>query len=244
MKYRSIFISDVHIGVKYSRVNELIHFLKENDCDTLYLVGDIFDGWALERRWYWHDDYNLFIQKILRKSRKGTKIVYVAGNHDEFFRKFGNTLDLGNIEITNQIIHHSPNGKTYLVIHGDKFDGLLYSNDFISKFGSFMYDVILAINSIFNKIRHKLGMDYWSLSHYIKQNTKEAVKYCVKYENNVVAAAVYEEVDGVICGHSHYPCQKMIKGIEYHNTGCWIELATAIVEHEDGKLELIDIDKK
>ena len=115
MKYKSIFISDVHIGLKYSRVSELIQFLKDNDCDTLYLVGDIFDGWALERRWYWHDDYNLFIQKILRKSRKGTKIIYVAGNHDEFFRKFGNTLDLGNIEITDQIVHTCQNGKKYLV---------------------------------------------------------------------------------------------------------------------------------
>src|SRR5271169_3477438 len=123
MKYKSIFISDVHIGVKYSRVNDLMKFLKNNDCETLYLVGDIIDGWSLGRKWYWNNDYNLFIQKILRKARKGTKIIYLPGNHDEFLRDFGNSLDFGNIEIKNEVIHISPNGKKYLVIHGDVFDG-------------------------------------------------------------------------------------------------------------------------
>ncbi len=244
MKYRSIFVSDLHIGIKYARVNELIEFLKQNDCDTLYLVGDMIDGWALKRRWFWNEDYNLFVQKILRKSRKGTKIIYITGNHDDFLRKFGNTLNIGNIEIVDQIIHISPNGKKYLVIHGDIFDGILNSMSWVSRFGSFMYDVILSINSIFNKIRHKLGMDYWSLSHFIKTNTKEAMKYCFKFEKSLVSAAICNKTDGVICGHVHYPCQKMIDGIEYHNAGCWIESATAIVEHEDGKLELINLDKE
>jgi UDP-2,3-diacylglucosamine pyrophosphatase LpxH len=244
MKYKSIFISDVHVGLKYARVKELIHFLKENECDTLYLVGDIIDGWALGRRWFWNDDYNLLIQKILRKSRKGTRVFYIPGNHDEFFRKFGDTLDFGNIEIVNHVIHTSPNGKRYLIIHGDQFDGLLNSMSFISKLGSFMYDVILSMNSLFNKIRRKIGMNYWSLSHFIKTNTKEAVKYCVNFEKSLVSAAIHHKTDGVICGHIHFPCQKIIGGIEYHNTGCWIELATAIVEHEDGRLELLDLDKK
>jgi UDP-2,3-diacylglucosamine pyrophosphatase LpxH len=242
MKYRSIFISDVHLGLQYSRVKELIDFLKQNECDTLYLVGDIVDGWALRRKWYWNNDYNLLIQKILRKSRKGTRIVYIPGNHDEFFREFGNAFNLGNIEMVDRVIHISPNGKKYLVVHGDIFDGILNSMSFISKLGSFIYDIILYMNAVFNKIRRSMGMEYWSLSHYIKVNTKEAVKYCVKYEKAMVSAAIHEKVDGVICGHVHYPCQKIINGIEYHNTGCWIELATAIVEHEDGKLELIDLD--
>lgn len=244
MKYKSIFISDVHIGVKYSRVQELMEFLKNNECETLYLVGDIIDGWALGRKWYWNGDYNLFVQKILRKSRKGTKIIYLPGNHDEFLRSFGNSLDLGNIEIKNEVIHTSPNGKRYLVIHGDVFDGILSSMKFISHIGSFMYDVILHMNSFLNKVRNWFGLDYWSLSHYLKVNTKEAVKFCVKFEHTLADIAKSRGVDGVICGHIHYPCQKMINDIEYHNTGCWIELATAIVEHEDGKLELIDLDKK
>lgn len=230
--------------MKYARVKELLDFLRDNECDNLYLVGDIIDGWSLSSKWYWNADYNLLIQKILRKSRKGTNVVYLTGNHDEFLRNFGDTLDMGNIKIVDKTIHISPNGKKYLVIHGDVFDGLLSSMKFISKLGNFLYDVILWFNSWFNKFRQKCGMDYWSLSHYIKVNTKEAVKFCFKFEKALVEAAKHNNADGVICGHIHYPCQKMIDGIEYHNTGCWIELATAIVEHEDGKLELIDLDKK
>lgn len=244
MKYRSIFISDLHLGSKYARVKDLIQFLKDNDCDTLYLIGDIIDGWELRRRWYWNSDYNLLLQKLLRKSRKGMKIIYITGNHDEFLRDLGNSLNFGNIEITNQIIHISPNGKKYLIIHGDIFDGILSSMPFISHIGNFMYEVILKINSVFNKIRSWFGMEYWSLSHYLKVNTKEVVKHCFKFENALVEAAIHNNVDGVICGHIHYPCQKVINGIEYHNTGCWIELATSIVEYDDGRLELIDLDKK
>jgi UDP-2,3-diacylglucosamine pyrophosphatase LpxH len=232
------------MGSKYSRIKELLDFLKDNECETLYLVGDIIDGWSLGRRWYWNDDYNLFIQKLLRRSRKGTKIIYLPGNHDEFLRKFGDSLNLGNIEIKNEVIHISPNGKKYLVIHGDVFDGILSSMKFISYIGSFIYDVIIEMNSILNKIRSWFGKDYWSLSHYLKVNTKEAVKFCVKFEKALVTIAKSKGADGVICGHVHFPCQKTIDGIEYHNTGCWIELATAIVEHYDGKLELIDLDKK
>ena len=159
MKYRSIFVSDLHLGSKYARAKELVDFLKQNECDTLYLVGDMIDGWALKRKWFWNDDYNLFIQKILRKSRKGTKVVYITGNHDEFLRQFGSTLDLGNIEIVDRVIHVSPNGKKYLIIHGDVFDGLLNSMSFISKLGSLLYDVILSMNSTVNKIRLNDGYE-------------------------------------------------------------------------------------
>ena len=244
MKYKSIFISDVHLGMKYSRVKDLLNFLKDNECETLYLVGDIIDGWSLKNKWYWNADYNLLVQKLLRKSRKGTRIVYLTGNHDEFLRDFGDSLNLGNIEIMDEIIHVSPNGKKYLVIHGDIFDGILSSMKIISQIGNILYDVILKVNSIYNKIRANLGFHYWSLSHYLKVNTKEAVNFCFKFERALVEVAKHKKVDGVICGHIHYPCQKMIDGIEYHNTGCWIELATVIVEHDDGKLELIDLDKK
>lgn len=243
MKYRSIWVSDLHMGMKCARVKELTQFLKENECETLYLVGDIIDGWALKRKWYWNDDCNKFIQKLLRKSRKGTKIIYISGNHDEFFRKFGNTLDMGNIEIMNSVIHISPNGKKYLVIHGDIFDGIFNSMSFISKLGDFLYGIIISINSIFNKIRRKIGMEYWSLSHYVKTKTKQAIKYCFSFEDALAKEAIRQKCDGVICGHLHMPCQKIINGIEYNNTGCWVEMATAIVEHYDGRLELLDLDK-
>jgi UDP-2,3-diacylglucosamine pyrophosphatase LpxH len=242
MKYRSVFISDVHIGTKHSRVGDLIKFLKENEYDYLYLVGDIIDGWALKQKWVWSEECNLFIQKLLRKSRKGVKITYISGNHDEFLREFDFLgHEFGGISIVNDCQHICSNGKKYWVIHGDRFDGVLNSLSFISKFGSWAYSFILDFNTYFNKIRRKLGLPYYSLSHKIKTNVKEAVMYATKFEDSLAIEAVSNEVDGVICGHSHWPIQKKIRGIEYHNCGCWVEMATCIVENTDGQLELLKL---
>lgn len=238
--YRSIFISDVHLGTKHSRVEKLIEFLKENESENLFIVGDFIDGWALKRKWYWNSNHNLLIQKILRKSRKGTRVIYLPGNHDEFLREFLLFQDFGGIEFVDDYVHTTANGKKYLVIHGDRFDGMLNSMSFISKFGSWIYDVILDINLLYNKIRRKMGFGYWSLSHYLKMNAKQAVEYCCKFEDALIYEATRRGVDGVICGHIHNPSQKTIKNLEYHNTGCWVEMATAIVELEDGTLKLIE----
>lgn len=242
MKYRSIFISDIHLGLKYARVKELIEFLKTTECENLYIVGDLIDGWVLKSHWFWNEDYNLLVQKILRKARKGTKVTYVSGNHDEFLRKFGE-INIGNILITDEIIHISPNGKRYLVIHGDIFDGVLNKMTFISHLGNFLYEVILNLNSILNNIRKKFGMRYWSLSYFLKKNTKQAVKYCLGFEKAVIKEIDNRKVDGCITGHIHIPCQKIIDGIEYKNCGCWIEMATALVENYDGTFEILDLDK-
>lgn len=242
MKYRTIFISDVHLGTKHSRVSDLIQFLKENDSEYLYIVGDLIDGWALKRKWYWDNQHNLLIQKLLRKSRKGCKIVYVSGNHDEFLRKFdlfGH--EFGGISIVDDCYHIGADEKKYLVIHGDKFDGILNSLSFISKLGSWLYGFILNLNMYFNRLRRRMGFSYYSLSHHIKTNVKEAVMYATKFEEALVIEAINHEVDGVICGHSHFPIQKSIRGLEYHNCGCWVEMATCIVEHDDGRLELLKL---
>jgi UDP-2,3-diacylglucosamine pyrophosphatase LpxH len=241
MKYRSIFISDVHLGIKYSRVEELLKFLKANECDNLYLVGDIVDGWALKRRWYWDNNCNLLIQKILRKARHGTKVVYLTGNHDEFLRFFERPIEFGNIEVTDEVVHVLSNGDTYLVIHGDKFDGLLNNMDWISHFGSWVYDGILWLSAKLNTWRRKLGMQYWSLSHVVKFKVKEAVKYMTNFEVALAAEAKRKGVKGVICGHVHHACFKMIDGIEYYNCGSWLEHCNVIVEHMDGRLEIINI---
>jgi UDP-2,3-diacylglucosamine pyrophosphatase LpxH len=241
MKYRAIFLSDVHLGIKYSRVDELLKFLKENECDTLYLVGDIIDGWALKRKWYWDAKSNLLIQKILRKARHGTRIVYITGNHDEFLRFFDRPMTFGNIEIEEEVVHTTANGKTYLVIHGDKFDGLLNKMDWISHIGSFLYDGVLWMSDKLSKLRRKMGMQYWSLSHVIKFKVKEAVKFMNGFETALSNEARRKQMDGVICGHIHHACFKMIDGIEYYNCGSWLEHCNVVVEHMDGRMEIINI---
>ncbi len=239
--YRSIFISDVHLGVKYSRVDELLKFLKDNECETLYLVGDIIDGWALSRKWFWSNDYNVLIQKILKKSRKGTKIVYITGNHDEFLRNFDIPLVLGDIFITDEVIHTTADGKKYLVVHGDKFDGILGSMTWISHIGSFLYDIVLWGSDKLTIIRRKFGMSYWSLSHTVKYKVKEAVKFMNNFETVLADEATRQEVRGVICGHIHHACHKEINGIQYYNCGSWLEHCNVVIEHENGRLEVLTI---
>jgi UDP-2,3-diacylglucosamine pyrophosphatase LpxH len=242
MKYKSIFVSDLHIGIKYSRIDLLIKFLKENECDNLYLVGDILDGWQLKRKWFWSNDYNLFIQKMLRKSRHGTNVVYLTGNHDDFLRKFGE-LTFGNIKVTDSVLHTTVAGKQYIVIHGDIFDSLLLSDGWISHLGSWLYDVVLWVDDKYNKIRRRFGYKNQALALSIKQMTKEAVKYMNNYEKKLVEHAISEGVTGIIAGHIHHACYKNVSGVEYWNCGSWIEgKGHAIVEHMDGRLELMHIE--
>ena len=241
MKYRSIFISDIHLGIKYSRVPELLNFLRDNECDNLYLIGDIIDGWELKRKWYWDDNYNLLVQKILRKSRKGTNVVYITGNHDDFLRSFDIPIKLGDINITNEIIHTTYTGEKYLIVHGDKFDGVFNNMTWISHLGSWLYDVILYFSAKLAKIRQKLGMKYWSLSHFIKFRVKKAIKCMTNFEVSLVEEAKKQNVDGVICGHIHHASHKTIDGIEYYNCGSWLEHCNAVVEHLDGRFEVLNV---
>lgn len=241
MHYRSIFISDVHLGSKDCKATSLLSFLSVNTCDNLYLVGDIVDGWKVQQnRWSWTQDHTNVVRKILSFSRNNTKVIYIAGNHDEFLRTFmPYDFTLGNIELHNYYSHVGADNKTYLVIHGDMFDGINRIVPWISFLGDRAYDFILRLNSKFNWIRRKLGFGYWSLSKYLKHKVKQAVNFMSKFEHNLADYCKKRNFDGIICGHIHHAEIKEIDGIQYMNDGDWVESLTALVETETGGWEIV-----
>jgi len=239
--YRSIFISDVHLGVKDCKAEQLNNFLKHNTCDTLYLVGDIIDGWKVQQnKLRWKQSHTNVVRRILGHAKRGTRVVYVAGNHDEFLRPmipYG--LSFGSVEICNQIEHIGADGKHYLVTHGDLFDGITRLAPWLSFLGDKAYDVILGFNTTFNRWRHRVGLGYWSLSQYLKQRVKKAVDFIFQFERNLATYCRKRGFDGVICGHIHQAEIKDIDGITYMNDGDWVESCTALVEHWNGRWEII-----
>ena len=237
-RYRTIWISDFHLGTKHTKAEFLLDFLRNNDSDYLYLVGDIFDGWALGKSWYWPQLHNDVIQKLLRKVRKGTKVIYIPGNHDEFARGFVD-MNFGGISTKMQCIHTMVDGRQFLVLHGDRFDGVIQYARWISFLGSKAYEVALVMNRWYNFFRKKMGLSYWSLSAYLKNKAKRAVQHIADFEKAVVKEARKFEVEGVVCGHIHQPEISEINGIVYCNTGDWVESCTALVEHVDGRLEVL-----
>ncbi len=238
-RYRTIFISDLHLGTRRSRTDLLLHFLKNTESDTLYLVGDVIDNWALKRKWHWDQSHNDVIQKLLRKGRKGTKIVYIPGNHDEAFRAF-TAQSLGSVNIKMSDIHNTADGKKYLVLHGDEFDTVVRYAKWLAFLGDRAYEFAVNFNHYFNKVRRWFGLPYWSLSAFLKRKVKRAVEFIGNFEDAVVLKAKSKKVDGVICGHIHTPEMRMIDGIHYCNDGDWVESCSALVEHEDGSFELLD----
>ena len=236
--FRSVWISDVHLGTKHAQVGALLDFLRESECRYLYIVGDLIDGWELKAKWYWRDEYNLLIQKLLRKSRKQTRIVYITGNHDEFVENFIG-LRFGSVTLAREVVHTGADGKRYLVIHGHQCDGLAHFNRLLDRLGSRLYQALLDLNLYLNRVRRSLGFGYWSLSAYLKFKAKQAVKYASDYEQAIVQMARKQKVDGVICGHIHRPEIKNIGDIRYLNCGDWVESCTALVEQFDGTFRLI-----
>ncbi len=236
--YRSIFLSDIHLGTKNCQAEILLDFLKHNECDYLYLVGDIVDGWQLKQNWYWPQPHNDVVQKILRKSRKGTKVIFIPGNHDEAFRDYTGT-HFGGIKVKKTAIHKGADGKKYLVLHGDEFDNVMLYARWLAFLGDFSYDKVIRLNSIVNFFRRKLGLHYWSLSAYLKLKVKNAVQFISTFEETVAREARKNKVDGVICGHIHHAEMRDIDGIHYKNDGDWVESCTALVEHEDGRWEIL-----
>jgi UDP-2,3-diacylglucosamine pyrophosphatase LpxH len=244
LQYKSIWISDIHLGTRGCQADMVLEFIKYTRSENLYLVGDIVDGWALKNRWYWPQQHNDVIQKILRKARHGTRVFYIAGNHDEILRKFI-PINLGNVEILNQLIYEALNGKKYWVIHGDQFDGIIRYAKWLSILGSFAYEALIAFNRYLNYFRRRFGKEYWSLSKYIKFKVKNAVKFISEFESLVVSSAKQKNTQGVICGHIHHPAIENMKDIEYKNCGDWVENCTALVEHFNGNFELIHwLDKR
>jgi UDP-2,3-diacylglucosamine pyrophosphatase LpxH len=239
--YRSIFISDVHLGIKDCKAEALNNFLKHNTCDTLYLVGDIIDGWKVQQnKLRWKQSHTNVVRRILGHAKRGTRVVYIAGNHDEFLRPmipYG--LSFGSVEIYNQIEHIGADGKHYLVTHGDLFDGITRLAPWLSFLGDKAYDVILGFNTTFNRWRHRVGLGYWSLSQYLKQKVKRAVDFMFQFERNLAGYCKKRGFDGVICGHIHHAEIKDIDGVKYMNDGDWVESCTALVEHWDGSWKII-----
>jgi len=237
-KYRALFISDIHLGMRGNQVEALLEFLKHYDAETIYLVGDIVDGWRLRSGWYWPQSHNDVVQKLLRKARKGARIVYIPGNHDEFLREFYGS-HFGGIEVRETALHEAADGKRYLVIHGDIFDVVVRHARWLAYFGDWAYEIALRLSTNVNFIRRKLGFTYWSLSAWAKLKVKNAVNFIGKFEETLAAEAQRHGVDGVICGHIHSAAMRDFDGFSYINTGDWVESCTAVVEHDDGRMEII-----
>jgi len=238
VRFRSIFISDIHLGTSSCQAGHLLNFLRCTESDNLFLVGDIIDGWQLKRRWFWDQAHNDVIQKVLRKARKGTRVVYVAGNHDEVVRHFLG-LAFGGIEICEEVVHSTADGRRLLIIHGDLFDAVVQQAKWLAHVGDGLYTCALKLNQWLNRLRAHLGLPYWSLSQYLKMRVKNAVSYITDFERAVAAEARRRNLDGVVCGHIHKAEMREIDGVLYCNDGDWVESLTALVETHDGQLQIL-----
>lgn len=238
-RYRAVFISDLHLGTPGCQAEALIDFLKHHSSEALYLVGDIIDGWQLRRRWYWPQSHNDVIQKLLRRARKGCRVIYVPGNHDEFARHFlGHHF--GGIEVLEEAVHHTADGRKLWVIHGDYFDAVVQCAKWLAYVGDNLYEFSLRLNRHLNSLRARMGLPYWSLSKYLKHRVKRALNFITAYEEAVATEACKRGLDGVVCGHIHRAEMRMINGVLYCNDGDWVESCSALVEHHDGRLEIIE----
>jgi len=237
-RYRAIFISDIHLGTPGCQAVELLEFLKAYPSNYLYLVGDIIDGWQLRRRWYWPQAHNDVVQKLLRRARKGCRVIFVPGNHDEFARGFiGHQF--GGIEVAEDAVHVTADGRRLWITHGDYFDGVIQCAKWLAYVGDYLYEFTLKLNRYLNHLRAKLGLPYWSLSAYLKHKVKKALNYVTDFEVAVANEARKLGHQGVVCGHIHRAEMRDINGILYCNDGDWVESRTALVEHWDGQLELV-----
>ena len=236
--YRAIWISDIHLGTSGCKADFLLDFLRVNESDQLYLVGDIVDGWQLKRGWYWKQSHNDVVQKVLRKARKGTKVTYIVGNHDEVLREFLG-LRFGEILIENEAVHELRDGRRLWVTHGDLFDGVIQYAKWLAYLGDTAYTMALKVNDHFNYLRHKMGMSYWSLSQYLKHRVKNAVSFITAFEEALTTEARRRGYDGVVCGHIHRPEIREIDGTLYCNDGDWVESLSALVETHEGELKLV-----
>jgi len=238
-RYRAVWISDLHLGTPGCQAEALLDFLKHVECDHLFLVGDIIDGWQLRRSWYWPQTHNDVVQKLLRKARKGTRVIFIPGNHDEFARRYVGH-NFGGIDVAEEWIHETADGRKLWVMHGDLFDGVIQCAKWLAHVGDTLYEFTLKLNRYLNTMRARLGLPYWSLSKYLKLKVKRAVSYVGDFENAVAREARRRGVHGVVCGHIHHAEMRDIDGILYANDGDWVESLTALVEHADGRLEILD----
>ena len=239
LRPRTIWISDTHLGTAGCNAALLLDFLKSVQPETLYLVGDIIDGWRLKKGWYWPPAHNDIVRRVLKLANKGTRVVYIPGNHDEMLRDFTG-LNFGGVEVVHEAIHATADGRRLLVLHGDEFDGVVLYARWLAFLGDYAYALLLKCNVVFNAVRRRFGLPYWSLSAHIKKKVKNAVSFISRFEEAVAYAARERGVDGVVCGHIHTAEIRDFDGITYYNDGDWVESCTALIEHRDGRMEIID----
>ena len=238
IKYRTVWISDVHLGTRGCNAEMLLDFLQSIQCDTLYLVGDIVDGWRLRKGWYWPDAHNEVIRRILKMAHQGTRVVFVVGNHDEILRPYAG-MSFGGVHLMQEAIHETADGRRLLVTHGDGFDGVVLYARWLAFLGDAAYSLLLRTNGWFNTVRRQFRLPYWSLSAYLKKKVKNAVQFVCDYEEAVAHAAAERQLDGVVCGHIHCAEIRQIGAITYYNDGDWVESCTALVEQRDGAMEIV-----
>jgi UDP-2,3-diacylglucosamine pyrophosphatase LpxH len=239
LRFRTIWISDVHLGTPGCNASMLLDFLRSVECETLYLVGDIIDGWRLRKGWYWPDAHNEVIRRILKMAHKGTTVVYITGNHDEMLRDYAG-LGFGGIHLANEAVHSTADGRRLLVTHGDAFDGVVLYARWLAFLGDQAYYMMLKANQVFNRARKLMGMPYWSLSAYLKKRVKNAVQFVYDFEDAVAHEAANRGLDGVVCGHIHTAEIRQIGAITYYNDGDWVESCTALTESADGTMAILD----
>ena len=239
MKYRTVWISDIHLGTAGCNADLLVDFLHSVECETLYLVGDIVDGWRLRKGWYWPARHNDVVRRILKMATRGTRVIFVPGNHDEMFRQYVG-FNFGGIEVIEEAIHVTADGRRLLVVHGDMFDGVVLYAKWLAFLGDQAYALLLTTNIWFNAIRKRLKMPYWSLSAHMKKKVKNAVQFVFQFEEAVAHEAQLRGLDGVVCGHIHTAEIRQFGDITYYNDGDWVESCTALVEDATGQMAILD----
>lgn len=238
-RYRTVWISDIHLGTRGCNAAMLVDFLGAVECDTLYLVGDIVDGWRLRKGWYWPDAHNEVVRRLLKLAHRGTRVILIPGNHDEMLRAYAG-LNFGGIELALEAVHLTADNRRLLVTHGDAFDGIVLYARWLAFLGDLAYTLLLRANVVFNRARRRLGLPYWSLSNYLKRRVKNAVQFVGQFEEAVAHEAARRGVDGVVCGHIHCAEIRRIGDITYYNDGDWVESCTALVEEPDGTMRIVD----
>ena len=238
-RFRTIFISDCHLGTAGASAELLLDFLKKHECDTLYLVGDIVDGWQLRKGWYWPQSHTDVVRAVLKMAKHGTRVIYVPGNHDEHFRDYTG-FECGGIELLDDDIHVTADGRRLLVIHGDQFDNVVLYHKWLAFLGDGAYTLLLKSNRWVNRCRRLVGLPYWSLAAHMKKRVKNAVAFISRFEEVVAHAAAERHVDGVVCGHIHSAEIRRFGDVTYYNDGDWVESCTALVEEADGSMRIID----
>lgn len=238
-RYRTIWISDIHLGTRGCNAALLVDFLRSVECQTLYLVGDIVDGWRLSKGWYWPDEHNEVIRRLLKMAHRGTRVVFVVGNHDEMLRDYAG-LTFGGVELVLEAVHETADGRRLLVTHGDTFDGVVLYARWLAFLGDKAYELLLRANIVFNAVRRRMKLPYWSLSAHLKRKVKNAVQYVCNYEEAVAREAQERGMDGIVCGHIHCAEIRTIGSITYYNDGDWVESCTALTEDADGTMRIVD----